>query len=101
MKKESIQQRVATLWLALCMLLGACQDFEELNTNPTKAPDIDPNAQLAYAQLFAWGDWEIVQTYHFYCAVFAQQMQGEWAANQYGGLYRLNNEYMNSLWQHI
>lgn len=97
--RSNIKNLLITLLTSL--IFYACQDFDELNSNPTKASDIDPNSQLSYAQVFSWGDWEIVQTYHYYCATFVQLLQGEWSATQYGGMYRINNEYMNSLWAHI
>ncbi len=33
----------------------ACNDFDEMNTNPTKSPVLDANSQLSYAQLSTWG----------------------------------------------
>lgn len=86
---------------AALVLLSSCTDFEELNTNPTKSTGVDPNSQLTYAQLMTWGDWLTVQTYAYYCAPFAQLMQGDWATTQYGGQYRRYNEYMNGPWERI
>lgn len=99
MTKHAIKSLLALA--AALLALASCTDFDELNTNPTKSTTIDPNSQLSYTQLMTWGDWMTVQTYAFYCAPFAQLMQGDWATTQYGGQYRRNNEYMNGLWERI
>ena len=65
--------------LCICgLLLGACTDFEELNTDPSKSSSTDPNQQLSMIQLQTWGHWQMCQPYPFYLAAFAQYMQGDW-----------------------
>lgn len=62
--------------LCICgLLLGACTDFEELNTDPSKSSSTDPNQQLSMIQLQTWGHWQMCQPYPFYLAAFAQYMQ--------------------------
>ena len=39
--------KIAFGMLCICgLLLGACTDFEELNTDPSKSSSTDPNQQL-------------------------------------------------------
>ena len=85
--------------LCFCtLLLSACTDFEELNTDPSKSSKVDPNYQLSTIQLQTWGDWQMCQPYIFYLAAFAQYMQGDWNAVNYGGQYRKNDAEMGNTW---
>lgn len=85
--------------LCICgLLLGACTDFEELNTDPSKSSSTDPNQQLSMIQLQTWGHWQMCQPYPFYLAAFAQYMQGDWNATNYGGQYRKNDAEMGNTW---
>ncbi|MBB4037253.1 hypothetical protein GGR21_003170 [Dysgonomonas hofstadii] len=79
----------------------ACNDFDEMNTNPTKSPVLDANSQLSYAQLSTWGDWQITETYHFYLLSFTQLMQGEWNVTNWGGQYRRDDATMGQLWSRM
>ena len=40
--------------------------MESMNTDPSKADTIDPNAQLTTAQLHTYGDLEVSETYRSY-----------------------------------
>lgn len=85
--------------LCICsLLLGACTDFEELNTDPSKSTSTDPNNQLSMIQLQTWGHWQMCQPYPFYLASFAQYMQGDWNTTNYGGQYRKNDAEMGNTW---
>lgn len=85
--------------LCLCsFLLTACTDFEELNTDPSKAATTDPNHQLSMIQLQTWGHWQMCQPYPFYLAAFTQYMQGDWNTTNYGGQYRKNDAEMGNTW---
>lgn len=85
--------------LCLCsLLLTACTDFEELNTDPSKAATTDPNHQLSMIQLQTWGHWQMCQPYPFYLAAFTQYMQGDWNTTNYGGQYRKNDAEMGNTW---
>jgi hypothetical protein len=78
----------------------ACSDsyFEELNTNPTKATSIDPNAQLAFIELQTWGDWELSEPLNAYCAAFIQHFSGNWYATNYGGIYTKLDDLSQKIW---
>lgn len=85
--------------LCLCsLLLTACTDFEELNTDPSKAATTNPNHQLSMIQLQTWGHWQMCQPYPFYLAAFTQYMQGDWNTTNYGGQYRKNDAEMGNTW---
>lgn len=85
--------------LSLCsLLLTACTDFEELNTDPSKAATTDPNHQLSMIQLQTLGHWQMCQPYPFYLAAFTQYMQGDWNTTNYGGQYRKNDAEMGNTW---
>lgn len=85
--------------LCVCgFLLSACTDFEELNTDPSKSTSVDPNFQLSMIQLQTWGNWQMGQPYTFYLSAFAQYMQGDWNAVNYGGQYRKSDAEMSNTW---
>lgn len=91
--------KIAFGMLCICgLLLGACTDFEELNTDPSKSSSTDPNQQLSMIQLQTWGHWQMCQPYPFYLAAFAQYMQGDWNTTNYGGQYRKNDAEMGNTW---
>ena len=65
-----------TMALAACTLsFASCSDeyMENMNTDPSKAATIDPNAQLTTAQLHTYGDLEVSETYRSYIYAFNQQ----------------------------
>ncbi len=91
--------KIAFGMLCICgLLLGACTDFEELNTDPSKSSSTDPNQQLSMIQLQTWGHWQMCQPYPFYLAAFSQYMQGDWNTTNYGGQYRKNDAEMGNTW---
>lgn len=79
----------------------SCNNFDDLNTNPTKSDKIDPNSQLAYVQLLTWGDWQTCEPYMYYSASLVQIMQGDWNTTNYGGQYRRNNTMLGQPWMRI
>ena len=88
--------------IALLLLLGGgCNDFDEMNKNPTKLTSIDPNSQLGYAQLLIFGDTRISTMGHEYCASFVQHFMGAWESSNFGGQFRKDNERTNNYWSRI
>lgn len=83
------------------LLCTSCNDFDDLNTNPTKSPTLDPNSQLAYVQLLVSGDWLTMEPYQFYYSSFIQHLQGEWNVTNYGGQYRRSNPIMSQTWSRV
>ena len=69
------------------LLFGACSSeyMEEINSDPSKATEIDPNAQLTTAQLQTYGDLDLTETFRSYIYAFTQQTMGCWNTTNYGG----------------
>ncbi|MFA6677240.1 MAG: SusD/RagB family nutrient-binding outer membrane lipoprotein [Bacteroidales bacterium] len=81
------------------LLFSACStDFNDLNTDPSKANTVDPNYQLSYVELQSWGDWQLSQSYTFYLSSFTQYLQGDWNTTNYGGQYRQDDSEMSNTW---
>lgn len=92
---------IITLMLTACTsFMGACSDsyMEDLNTDPSKADVIDPNAQLTTAQLQTYGRLDLVEIYRSYLSAFNQQFMGCWNTTNYGGRHTINNDVMGYWW---
>lgn len=91
---------IATV-LAACLLgFASCSDeyMENMNTDPSKAATIDPNAQLTTAQLQTYGDLGMVEIYRNYLYAFTQQLMGCWNTTNYGGRHTEDNSEMSRIW---
>lgn len=88
----------------LSIVLGgmacSCSDdyMEDLNTDPSKASSIDPNAQLTTAELQTYGDLGMVEIYRNYIYAFTQQLMGCWNTTNYGGRHTVDNNEMSRIW---
>ena len=93
-----------TYILSLLTILGvavsSCSDsyMENLNTDPSKANSINPNAQLTNAELQTYGDLSMVEIYRNYHYAFSQQLMGCWNTTNYGGRHTLDNNEMSRIW---
>ena len=85
---------------ASLLSLFSCSDeyMEELNTDPSKAAEIDPNAQLTTAQLQTYGDLGMVEIYRNYIYAFTQQLMGCWNTTNYGGRHTIADSEMSRIW---
>ena len=85
MKRYSIHTLLLSGLSLLCF--AACSDeyMEEINSDPSKATTIDPNAQLTTAQLQTYGDLDLTETFRSYLYAFTQQTMGCWNTTNYGG----------------
>jgi hypothetical protein len=72
--------------------------MENLNTDPSKANSINPNAQLTTAELQTYGDLGMVEMYRNYHYAFAQQLMGCWNTTNYGGRHTIDNNEMSRMW---
>ncbi|MDR0541072.1 MAG: SusD/RagB family nutrient-binding outer membrane lipoprotein [Dysgonamonadaceae bacterium] len=63
----------------------ACMDYDELNRNPNKSTDMDPNLQIATVQMRPSENHQEWHRYLSYPAGFMNQWAGDWATIQYGG----------------
>ena len=83
----------------LLLLLGSCDDFEEMNQNPTKSTQMDPNLMLPTIQLqLSGGMYEQWRNGFIYSGDWMQQWTGEYATTEYGGKGQKNDAYMSALW---
>lgn len=94
------QSYITTILVACTMFFAACSDsyMEKLNTDPSKAGTIDPNAQLTTAQLQTYGDLNMVEIYRNYHYAFNQQLMGCWNTTNYGGRHTQDNNEMSRMW---
>lgn len=95
------QSKYITIITMVCALFFAsCSDeyMENMNTDPSKAATIDPNAQLTTAQLQTYGDLSMMEIYRNYHYAFTQQLMGCWNTTNYGGRHTLDNNEMSRIW---
>ncbi len=87
--------------MACALVFASCSDsyMEDMNTDPSKAAVIDPNAQLTTVQLQTYGDLEMVETLRSYVYAFTQQLMGCWNTTNYGGRHTLDLNEMGHIWQ--
>ena len=85
---------------AFTLLFTACSDeyMESMNTDPSKAATIEPNAQLTSAQLQTYGDLSMVEIYRNYLYAFNQQLMGCWNTTNYGGRHTDDTNEMGRIW---
>ena len=99
MKKYIVTALTFVTFSIGAMLTGCSDDYmEDLNTNPSKAPSIDPNAQLTTAQLQTYGDLGEVEIYRNYHYAFNQQLMGCWNTTNYGGHHTIDDNEMSRVW---
>ncbi|QEH39994.1 SusD/RagB family nutrient-binding outer membrane lipoprotein [Chitinophaga sp. XS-30] len=86
--------------LCLCLLyFTGCNNFGDMNINPTQSSNMDPALQLALVQGRFSGDLESNERVGtFMCMPMVQQLGGAWAC-QYGGFYVKQQQYMSILWE--
>ena len=89
---------ITIITMACALFFASCSDeyMENMNTDPSKAATIDPNAQLTTAQLQTYGDLSMMEIYRNYHYAFTQQLMGCWNTTNYGG--RLDNNEMSRIW---
>ena len=91
---------ITILTMACALFFASCSDeyMENMNTDPSKAATIDPNAQLTTAQLQTYGDLSMMEIYRNYHYAFTQQLMGCWNTTNYGGRHTLDNNEMSRIW---
>lgn len=83
----------------IAMSFSSCNDFGDLNIDPTKSSDIDPTSQLILAQVWFSGDLSTQErTTYFMLTPMMQQLGGAWNT-RYGALYIKNSPYLWVLWE--
>lgn len=60
---------ITIITMACALFFASCSDeyMENMNTDPSKAATIDPNAQLTTAQLQTYGDLSMMEIYRNLC----------------------------------
>ena len=91
---------ITIITMACALFFASCSDeyMENMNTAPSKAATIDPNAQLTTAQLQTYGDLSMMEIYRNYHYAFTQQLMGCWNTTNYGGRHTLDNNEMSRIW---
>lgn len=91
---------ITIITMACALFFASCSDeyMENMNTDPSKAATIDPNAQLTTAQLQTYGDLSMMEIYRNYHYAFTQQLMGCWSTTNYGGRHTLDNNEMSRIW---
>lgn len=91
---------ITIITMAYALFFASCSDeyMENMNTDPSKAATIDPNAQLTTAQLQTYGDLSMMEIYRNYHYAFTQQLMGCWNTTNYGGRHTLDNNEMSRIW---
>lgn len=91
---------ITIITMACALFFASCSDeyMENMNTDPSKAATIDPNAQLTTAQLQTYGDLSMMEIYRNYHYAFTQQLMGCWTTTNYGGRHTLDNNEMSRIW---
>ena len=98
MKYNRLKLVISIATAALCMFSCSDEYLENLNTDPSKAATIDPNAQLTTAQLQTYGDLGMVEIYRNYLYGFTQQLMGCWNTTNYGGRHTIADSEMSRIW---
>ena len=91
---------ITIIMMACALFFASCSDecMENMNTDPSKAATIDPNAQLTTAQLQTYVDLSMMESYRNYHYAFTQQLMGCWNTTNYGGRHTLDNNEMSRIW---
>ncbi|KAA3440086.1 SusD/RagB family nutrient-binding outer membrane lipoprotein [Rufibacter hautae] len=97
---KSTYKKIRLLLCGLLLLsLGSCDNFEEMNQNPTKSTQMDPNLMLPTIQLqLSGGMYEQWRNGFIYAGDWMQQWTGEYATTEFGGKGQKNDGYMSALW---
>ncbi len=75
-----------------------CQDFDELNQNPTKSTDIDAGLMIPTIQMRQSENHQEWARYLAYPAGFMNQWTGYWGTIEYGGRGQRYDNYMEQMW---
>lgn len=100
MKKIHQYIGIAVMALASFTATSCSSDdtMTDINTDPSKAATMDPNAQLTTAELQTYGDLGMVEIYRNYHYAFDQQLMGCWNTTNYGGHHTIDNNEMSRVW---
>ncbi|HEX3009729.1 MAG TPA: SusD/RagB family nutrient-binding outer membrane lipoprotein [Bacteroidales bacterium] len=87
-------------FIALIMFVAGCNDFGDMNDDPSQSTDMDPNMQLSTVQLqVSSNKWQQNRLF-IYPGAFTYHISGSWADVEYGGKGKKNDGYMSNLWSY-
>ena len=91
---------ITIITMACALFFASCSDeyMENMNTDPSKAATIDPNAQLTTAQLQTYGDLSMMEIYRNYHYAFTQQLMGCCNTTNYGARHTLDKNVKSRIW---
>ena len=97
MKKSILKLFTA---LAVSTAIVSCSDsyMTEINTDDSKAEDINPNAELTTALLQTYGDFQVMDVFRCYITGFTQYYAGGWNVSNYAGAVYPENATSKLLW---
>ena len=99
MKKYIKNKSIYSVFFLVFLFTG-CEDFEEMNRNPTTSTQMDPNIMLPAIQMqLTGGRYEQWRNGLIYSSIWMQHWAGEYASIEYGGKGKKNNVYMGALWE--
>ena len=86
--------------LAVSTAIVSCSDsyMTEINTDDSKAEDINPNAELTTALLQTYGDFQVMDVFRCYITGFTQYYDGGWNVSNYAGAVYPENATSKLLW---
>jgi hypothetical protein len=94
----NIYKQIGVLVLT-ALSLTHCDNFEEMNQNPTTSTDMDPNLMLPTIQMqLTGGQYEHWRNGFIYSDEWMQHWAGEYACTEYGGKGQKRDDYMSALW---
>lgn len=98
MKKNNYYIRVIALLIGISVATS-CDNFEEMNRNPTTSTEMDPNLMLPTIQMqLSGGQFEQWRNGFIYSDEWMQHWSGEYASTEYGGKGQKLDNYMSALW---
>lgn len=86
------------LLLVLILSLVGCTDFDDLNADPTKSTNMDPNLQIPTIQMRQTENHQEWARYLAYPAGFMNQWTASWGTIEYGGKGKKYDNYIEQMW---
>lgn len=97
MKRKNIFRGIGVLVFSL-LTVTSCSNFEDLNRDPSRSNDMDPNLILPALQLQLNNNFEEWHRVMIYPGGFVQQWCGDWAVTNYGCQANMNTTYFYEIW---
>lgn len=82
----------------LIFSLPACTDFDDLNSDPTKSTNMDPNLQIPTIQMRQTENHQEWHRYLSYPAGFMNQWTNNWSTIEYGGHAKKYDNFLEQMW---